>query len=297
MFPASALSRAVSPPADIMAIGSHPFTGLIFAPVPNRSVDALTGDLARLGVASGDLLMVHASLRAVGPVEGGAEGVIGALEGAVGPEGTLLMTLGARDDWGWVNEKPEAERPGLLAGSPAFDPLLTPADPDVGVLAEVFRAMRGTLVSDHPEGRFGARGQLAAELLRDVPWHDYYGPGSPLERLVRNRGRILRLGAGRDTVTALHYAEYLAAVPNKRRVRRLRLVVGAAGPQLRWVECLDDSDGIVDRPGEDYFVTVLHSFLESGAARSGLVGRAAAELFEAADIVAFGAEWMSTHLA
>jgi aminoglycoside N3'-acetyltransferase len=46
----------------------------------NLTASNLTSDLRRLGVRSGDTLMVHASLRAIGPVEGGAEGVIEALE-------------------------------------------------------------------------------------------------------------------------------------------------------------------------------------------------------------------------
>ena len=68
--------------------------------------------------------MVHASLRAVGPVAGGAAGVLEALGSAVRPSGTLLMNLGAR-------EEPDA----------AFDKDRTPADPDVGMLAEVFRQL------------------------------------------------------------------------------------------------------------------------------------------------------------
>ena len=54
----------------------------------------LTADLLRLGVARGDVLMVHASLRAVGPVNGGADALI-APEAAVGPNGTLFKALGA----------------------------------------------------------------------------------------------------------------------------------------------------------------------------------------------------------
>lgn len=137
---------------------------------PDRwSVEHLTADLCRLGVSAGDLLMVHASLRAVGPVEGGADGVVDALQAAVGPGGTLLMTLGARDDWAWVNDRPEADRPALLNDAEPFDCLLTPADPDVGVLAKVFRARPATMVSDHPEGRFAASGPLARKLVENVP--------------------------------------------------------------------------------------------------------------------------------
>jgi aminoglycoside N3'-acetyltransferase len=260
------------------------------------SPDHLAADLRRLGVHAGDLLMVHASLRAVGPVEGGADGVADALQAAVGPSGTLLMVLGARDDWGWVNQRPEHDRAELLRDAAPFDCLTTPADPDVGVLAEVFRTRPRTKVSDHPEGRFAASGPLAGLLLEQVPWDDYYGPGSPLERFVQSGGRVLRLGADTDTLTLLHYAEYLAPVPAKRRVRRHRMVAGVEGPELRVIECLDDSDGIVDRPGEDYFAVILREYLARGRASTGMVGRATSELIEAADVVEFAVAWMAEHL-
>ena len=259
------------------------------------TVEHLTADLRALGVGA-DLLMVHASLRAVGPVDGGAHGVIDALEAAVGRGGTLVMNLGARDDRAWVNDHPEGDRAGLLRGADPFDCRVTPADPDVGVLAEVFRTRPGTVVSDHPDARFGARGPLARDLLDDTPWDDYYGPGSPLERFVRAQGRVLRLGADLDTLTVLHYAEYLAPIPVKRRVRRHRVVAGRAGPEIRVVSCLDDTDGIVDHPGEDYFATILRRYLAQGRARQGLVGRATSELIDAADVVTFGVEWMTGHL-
>jgi aminoglycoside N3'-acetyltransferase len=239
--------------------------------------------------------MVHASLRAIGPVVRGAAGVIDAVEGAVGPQGTMLMVLGARDDWDWVNQRPEAERATLLRDSVAFDARTTPADPDVGVLAEVFRQRPETMVSDHPDGRFAASGPLASLLLEDVPWDDYYGPGSTLERFVRARGKVLRLGADLDTLTVLHYAEYLAPVATKRRVRRHHLVKGDDGPEIRAVECLDDSDGIVDYPGEDYFAVILREYLVSGRASTGIVGRATSELIDASDVVEFAAAWMAAH--
>ena len=72
--------------------------------------------------------------------------------------------------------------------------------------------------------------------MADQPWHDYYGPGSPLEKLCRRGGRILRLGADPDTVTALHYAEYLADLPDKRRVRWDYVLAGEDGAPRA---CLD----------------------------------------------------------
>lgn len=266
---------------------------------PARPIAELADDMRRLGVSDGDTLMVHASLRAIGPVEGGADGVIEALEAAVGPNGTLLMLLGARDDWDWVNGRPEHEREALLADAEPFDPEHTPAQPDVGVLAEVFRTRPGTLVDTQPEGRFAARGTGAAALLGETPWNDYYGPGSVLERLMQSGGRVLRMGADPDTTTVLHHAEYLADVPDKRRVRRYRRVLGPDGPVIRVVEGLDDEDGIVpddQQPAEDYFAVILGEYLATGRAPIGRVGGADSHLLDAADIVEFGARWMEAHL-
>lgn len=241
--------------------------------------------------------MIHASLRAIGPVEGGPAGVLDALDAAVGEAGTLMMVLGARDDWAWVNELPEHERAARLADAEPFDCRHTPAQPDVGYLAEAFRRRAGTCVTDHPEGRFGARGARAAELLRDPPWHDYYGPGSPLERLCQLGGRVLRLGADLDTTTVLHWAEYLVELPDKRRVRRYRRIAASPTPVIRHVDCLDDSEGIVDWPGEDYFALILQDYLAAGRALEGTVGGARSELLAAADLVAFGVAWMNTRFA
>lgn len=205
--------------------------------------------------------------------------MIRALEEAVGPAGTLLMNLGAQ----------ERDEP--------FDVATTPADPDVGVLAEVLRTTPGTVCNDHPDARFGARGPLAEELLTDLPWDDYYGPGSHLDRLAGHGGRVLRLGADENTVTLIHLAEYLADVPDKRRVtRRHRFQRPDGGIDERTVSCLDDSDGIVDRPGEDYFALVLRAHLATGRAGIGRVGGARSELIDARLLLAEAVLWMEGHL-
>lgn len=253
--------------------------------------------LAALGVRGGDVVMVHVSLRKMGLArdqfgEGGPALLLEALGAAVGSDGTLLMILGSDYAYDWVNTKPIEERAGLLAGTPPFDAQTASVLPEVGCFAEEFRKAPGTLLSDNPSGRFAARGRRAAEILRDQPWNDYYGPGSPLQKLCDWQGKVLRLGADPNTVTVLHYAEYLARVPDKRRTRWDYVVAGAAGPEHVWIECLDDSEGIAAWDGEDYFALITKAYLASGAARTGMVGRAASELMDAADFAAFGASWM-----
>jgi aminoglycoside N3'-acetyltransferase len=269
--------------------------------VPGMTSEALRRDLDALGVARGDLLMVHASLRRMGLGRGafgsgGAEVLLDALEAAVGPEGTLLMVLGCGTAQDEANRRPEADRAALLAAMEPLDPLTAPVLPEVGWLAEAFRLRAGTVVSDNPSGRFGACGRLAAALLDDAPWHDYYGPDSPLDRLCRLEGKILRLGADPETLTVLHLAEYLSDIPDKRRVRRHYRVARPGGAEIVSVECLDDEFGIVDWPGEDYFALITKAYLAEGRARTGCVGGAESELIDPRDVVRFGTKWMEQNL-
>jgi len=50
----------------------------------------LVGDFGRLGICDGDTIMVHASLKAIGPVDGGPAMIVEALVDAVGQRGNLL---------------------------------------------------------------------------------------------------------------------------------------------------------------------------------------------------------------
>ena len=140
-----------------------------------------------------------------------------------------MMVLGTDYPMDWVNEHPAEERAALLAGTPPFD-YAQRAGPARGRLARrgLPAAARhpGQRQSERPLRRARRR---AAALLADQPWHDYYGPGSPLEKLCDWGGRILRLGADPETVTALHYAEYLADLPDKRRARWDYVLAGADG--------------------------------------------------------------------
>lgn len=228
----------------------------------------------RLGVPAATPLMVHASLRKIGPIAGRAEALLDALIESLGPRGTLLMILGADD------EEP-------------FDALSSQADEDVGVLAEVFRQRAGVRVNDHAAARYGAIGPQSLPLLEPVPLHDYHGPGSVVARFTDSGGFVLRLGANVDTVTVTHWAEYLARVPNKRRARRR---YERAGSGEQWIEGLDDDDGIADWEHGDYFSQVLLDFLKTGQARTGPVGACNAELFPARTFVDFAVGWLEAHL-
>ena len=57
--------------------------------MPLHTCNDLARDLRNLGVESGDILFVHSSFKSLGPVQGGVETVVRALEESIGAEGLL----------------------------------------------------------------------------------------------------------------------------------------------------------------------------------------------------------------
>lgn len=111
-------------------------------------------------------------------------------------------------------------------------------------------------------------------------------------------GKILRLCADPDTVTLLHLAEYLVELSVKHRFLRHRKFRTADGSTvIRPIRCLDNTDGIVDWVGEDYFAVLLREYLARGRAAVGQVADARSELIEAAELLDHSIRWMHENLA
>jgi aminoglycoside N3'-acetyltransferase len=154
----------------------------------------LTAQLRALGVERGGVLLAHTSFRATRPLDGGPAGLIGALRDAVGPDGTLVMP-----SWAEREDQP-------------FDPLTTPASPDLGVVADIFWRLPGVLRSNHCQA-FAAAGPDAARVTADPLPLPPHIPESPVGRVHDLNGQVLLLGVGHDADTTLHLAELLAGVP------------------------------------------------------------------------------------
>jgi aminoglycoside 3-N-acetyltransferase len=158
----------------------------------------LAADLHALGVRPGGVLLVHSSLRALGPVPGGAETVVHGLLEALGPDGTLLM--------------PALSYARVTPEQPLFDVRLTPSN--VGALPETFRTRPGTLRSVHPTHSVCGVGRLAAPLLkRHIEDRTPCGPRSPFHLLPEFGGQILMLGCGLRPNTSMHAIEELVEPP------------------------------------------------------------------------------------
>ena len=259
---------------------------------------SLRRDLSELGLSTDDIVMVHASIRAVGPVMGGPDEIHHAIGDVVGPSGAMMMYVGCQAGFDDVGRGiyTEAEEGELKAHQPVFDPCIARAARDFGALAELFRTSPGVMTSNHACARMAARGGCAQSLLADHPWNYGFGAGSPLEKLCRSAGKVLLLGSDPDQVTLMHYAEHIALFEPK-RVARYEVPLSKDGKR-RWVPCEEYDTSHYPSPSfpERAYARIVEAFLQSSAGtarcRQGAVGQAECVLLGAQELVGFAVEMM-----
>jgi aminoglycoside 3-N-acetyltransferase len=251
---------------------------------------SLIGDLRRLGLGAGEVVMIHASVRAVGQVIGGPDEIHLAVTDVVAPGGAAMMYIGCQagfDEVGRGTLTPDEERE-VLAHQPPFDFQHARAARDFGALAEFFRSWPATICSQHVCARMAARGERAPWLMADHPWLYGFGEASPLDKLCDEGGKVLLLGSSHDEVTLLHYAEHLAPGRDKPIVRyKTPLLVDG---ERRWVECEEfDTSDVHPAWPRDAFAVIVDDFIANAsgtpACCTGMVGRAQSTLLDAAALV------------
>ena len=248
--------------------------------------ESLRKDLARLGVPTGGIVLVHSSLKAVGWIVGGALTVVQALSDVLGPDGTLIVPAYSghnRDPSRWESPRiPAHWWESTRDAIPGFDPARTPSY-GVGRLAEFVRTLPGARRSDHPQTSFAGIGPAAARLLADHELTAPLGDRSPLGRLARAGGYALLLGVGYDKCTAFHLAEYHQ--PDPPIQHNACAVLTADG--RAWVEysTVALNDGDFPRLGADFEK-------HGGLVTTGTVGEAQARLLPIAPAVRFAEHWL-----
>ena len=249
----------------------------------------LAADLRALGLRSGAVVMVHTSLRALGWVVGGAQTVLEALRDAVGSDGTIVMPA---QSWqlcepAVLRQAPEASWQQIREALPLYDPAVTPSQ-TMGVVAELFRTVPGTLRSAHPHRSITASGPLAELIVARHPLGSPSGEESPLGRLFDVDAQILLLGVTAAKATMLHLAEHRADFPGKSTAANgvAMLVDG----QRQWVT-YDELD--VD---DEDFDDVFEAFrADTGLVTTGRVGEGVGQLAPARALVDYAADWFSAH--
>ena len=249
----------------------------------------LAADFAALGVRPGAVVMLHASVRAVGDVAGGPDEIHLALQDVLGPQGTLLMYAGCPryvDEVGRGNLT-TAQEAEVVAKLPPFDARTARSARDHGVLVEFLRTSPGSRVNDHP-ARFVARGPHAGYLFSEQPWDYAFGYGSPLDRFVELDGHILLLGCDHDNTTFLHYVEHIADIPDK-RIARFRVPVAMNGTTV-WRDMAEfDTSGAGVHPSwpDRFFAAIVDDYLANAGLTGSPVGNADAFLLDARGLLAF----------
>jgi aminoglycoside 3-N-acetyltransferase len=214
-----------------------------------------------LGLARGDAVLVHSSLRAVGPVEGGADAVVDALLEVLGPEGLLVV-------------------PTFTYNTARFDPLTEPGL--TGALGETVRRRPDAVRSAHPTHSVAAIGAGARELCAGHEEVAAAGPGSPFDRLVEQGGTVLLLGVGHVANTTVHVGELRAGVgyvelqPSLAWPRVHEVTVGGSTRSFEYGRFAGCSRA---------FGAIERGLRERSLIRDGRVGDAQAQLMSAASVV------------
>jgi aminoglycoside 3-N-acetyltransferase len=254
--------------------------------------DQLACDLERLGVDVGQTLLVHASLRSVGWVDGGAATVVGVLRDAVGEEGNLVVPAGTEAN-SMTSRAHRARIAGMTADQvrkyvnemPPFDRHTTPSG--AGALSEAVRNSQGAVRSAHPQSSFAALGPAADLLMDDHKLESHLGEDSPLGKLYKREDtHVLLLGVGYKSCTALHLAEYLYT-PEPRH-QTYSCVISEEGHR-RWRAY---RDVVLD---DHQFGAIGDHLEEVLRPRHDRVGNAESRLFPLREAVDYATEWMARH--
>ena len=152
--------------------------------------------LGKLGVASGDTVLVHSSFDAFEGFKGKPTDVLAMLQALVGSQGVVMMPTmtfgGTAVDYARTR--------------PLFDVARTPSR--MGLLTELFRRSPGVARSVHPTHPVAIWGADAQELaaghhLALTPC----GAGTPFEALLNRQGKIVLLGTDIGVLTFYHALE------------------------------------------------------------------------------------------
>ncbi len=228
------------------------------------TADHISARLRDLGLAPGDMVMMHCSLTSVGRVQGGADGLINAVLDAVSPGGTVMM-------------------PALPSIHTPFDVRTSPST--VGLVSEVFRRRPEAVRSRHPSHSVAAIGPQAAWLTDGHERTEPTGLDSPYDRLRARNGWILLLGVDHDRNTMLHLAETLAGVPYLRQGN---------------LQTVDESGGVrtIAVPkmayGHRQFIGLDRPLTEVGLQSIGRVGDAVARVMRAGPLIEFVVDLLRT---
>lgn len=189
----------------IMYLGDHDYLKVDYKSIITQT--EIIEALHKLGVKTGDCLLIHSSISAFGRLEGGAETVINSILEVLGENGTALF-------------------PTFTASFNCFDGMLNksqryrPFDKNnlsqiwVGKIPQTFLKRKNVLRSNHPSHSVAGIGPLAEKCIKDHKEDDSpTGKNSPFAKLLELNGKILYFGSSLASSTFLHLIEDYLDMP------------------------------------------------------------------------------------
>jgi aminoglycoside 3-N-acetyltransferase len=253
--------------------------------------ESLATDLRRLGVTPGQILLVHASMRQIGWVSGGAADVVAALRDILGPAATLVVptcTADNSDTSRLYLARTTGMGPDEIRLYREAMPPFTPERPSVGMgrVAECVRTMPGAVRSEHPQTSFAALGPQARTLMTGHEPDCHLGESSPLGRLYEAGAWMLLMGVSYEACSSFHLAEYRYLPLPPRQT--YSCVITEQGTRRWWSYedvVLDDRD----------FAPLGAAFDRTGYVTQGYVGQAECRLAPLRPAVDFATQWLRQH--
>ena len=159
----------------------------------------LLQNLKDMGLAPTDALMVHSSMKSIGPVEGGADTVVDAFMEYF--KDGLFMT--PTHTWAQMGPK-----------YATFDPATEPAC--VGIIPNIFRQREGVVRSLHPTHSIAAYGPQATEYIKgEENATSPCPPGGCWDRLKDIGAKILLLGVTHTRNTYIHSVDEVMNISDR----------------------------------------------------------------------------------
>ena len=159
----------------------------------------LKQQIKEMGIQPDDMVLIHTSLRAVGPVEGGADGFIDAFCEYL-DEGLFVVPT---HTWATVNRD-----------NPVYD--VRTAEPCIGTVPKIAAKRADGIRSLHPTHSVWAHGEDAESYVQGE--ENAGSPGAPgfcWDKLAECGAKILLIGVKHDRDTFIHSVDEYAGVENR----------------------------------------------------------------------------------
>lgn len=214
---------------------------------------SLQRDLQNLDLRPTDTVLIHSSMRSIGPVEGGADAVLDVLMDYFSL-GTLVLPTHT-----WATHNHQGQRDFDIQNTPCC----------VGILPELFRRRTGVLRSVHPTHSVAAFGAGAGEFVQGEAFvHSPCAREGCWGKLLDRRAKILMVGCDLRCMTFFHGVEEWCGIENRLGERDEYQVRLADGQTIRMQVARH-----IGTPSEQY-PFAQQALIDAGALTFGRFGNA-----------------------